>query len=255
MDINTLKFLEGVKKIHLINPGEIEAYDAIPDTDVRKKLSEIIEIDKELKSYKKVILCNTIAHKQTFNKVLDNICSNIVGNTLFKLLLIKMKKPIYLVNYDEDGSGFSRDDYAVKINLSLYETNGNGKSSRQYYYVKDGGSLGTKLKSLSRSIFHEFCHGLHHASGTMASSNTICVNGSNMKDVWEADEELRTITCFSRDPICDHMFDLCQSRQKEEPFLPRYSHKNWPSTKEAELLKCIPESQKFMDGWREYMIS
>jgi hypothetical protein len=39
-----------------------------------------------------------------------------------------------------------------------------------------------------------------------------------MKEVWDHDEELRTITCFNNDPICDHCFDLCQSILKKTNF-------------------------------------
>jgi hypothetical protein len=176
---------------------------------------------------------------------------------MFKILLVKASKAkkIYLVNYDEDGSGFSPTDHAVKINLSLYDSEGVGIPSRQYYYVKEDGALGTKLKSFEQSMFHEFYHGLHYVSRTKITKNVICVKGSNMEDAWGTDEELRTITCFNHDPICDHVFDLCQSITNNTPFQPRYSHHGWPSPEEDALLKSISKSQKFMDSWREYMLA
>ncbi|MDR1333298.1 MAG: hypothetical protein LBJ69_02750 [Holosporales bacterium] len=250
MNFNRELFLENVRKIHLTDSEEMVAYDAIPDTDVRKRLSEIIELDKTLISYKGKTLSNLATHKETFNRALDNVCSNVVGNTMFKLLLVKVSRArkIHLVNYDEDGSLFSPKDYAVKINLSLYDPGGVGIPSRQYYYIKEDGTLGTKLKSLNGSIFHEFCHGLHDVSRTTADKTR---DGT----IWFNKEELRTITCFNHDPICDHVFDLCQSITNGTPFHPRYSHNGWPSRKECDLLKGITESQKFMDGWREYMIA
>ncbi|MDR1289146.1 MAG: hypothetical protein LBJ77_02005 [Holosporales bacterium] len=257
MNINKELFLENVREIHLTSSEEIVDYDAIPDTDVRERLSEIIELDKALVSHRRKTLSNLPTHKEIFNKALDHICSNVVGNTMFKLLLAKAgrTKKIYLVNYDEDGSGFSPKDYAVKINLSLYDSEGVGIPSRQYYYIKKNRTLGTKLKSLEQSMFHEFCHGLHYDSRTTITKNVICAKGSNMEDAWGTDEELRTITCFNHDPICDHMFDFCQSITNGTPFHPRYSHHGWPSLEEDALLKGISGSQKFMDGWREYLVA
>jgi hypothetical protein len=55
--------------------------------------------------------------------------------------------------------------------------------------------------------------------------------------VWTSDEELRTITCFNHDPICDHCSDFCQSILKNEKFLPRYSHGGHSGTDELSAKK------------------
>jgi hypothetical protein len=89
----------------------------------------------------------------------------------------------------------------------------------------------------------------------------ICTS-SELKDVWYEDEELRTITCVDEDPVCDHCFDLCRSISRGEIFRPRYSHKGIRKKKRndpdpsipEELIEGIAASQKFMDGWRGYMI-
>jgi hypothetical protein len=81
-----------------------------------------------------------------------------------------------------------------------------------------------------------------------------------IQDAWRDDEELRTITCFNHDPICDHCFDLCRSILKKEKFFPRYSHGGHSGTSKLGVEKmqkyanCISASQKFMDSWKEYMI-
>jgi hypothetical protein len=248
MEFNTPKFATSIRKIHLTTIQERQAYNSIPGGKARIRLDAFIDYD----------------NNPRISAALDEICNNIVGNTIFRVLMSKMvvnnilnnrgKLMIVEQTRKRQGSGFSHDEFEVRINLSRYEINGIGIASRQYYYIKEDGTLGTKLKSLSGSLFHEFCHGLHHVSGTTAQPSVICPKGSGMRKIWNTDEELHTITCFNHDPICDHCFDLCQSIRKNVPFNPRYSHQGWPSTEEAELLKCIPESKKFMDGWKEYMV-
>jgi hypothetical protein len=154
------------------------------------------------------------------------------------------------------GNGSRYEEYRVYINLSLYEENGTGISSRKYLYIDEKGEIKTKLKSLTGSIFHEFCHGLHDVSGTdVFGIETICTM-HKILGAWSNDEELRTITCFNHDPLCDHCFDLCQSISKNEKFLPRYSHGGCRGTAKLDekYTNCISASQKFMDSWKEYML-
>jgi hypothetical protein len=232
MNFNKELFLENTRNIHLSTPGEIRAYDVIQDEDVREKLDAFIDY----------------GGNSRISAALDEICDNVVGRTMFKVLIPKLQdKHMSIVCRCKDNRGSHYKKCVVYVNLARYEANGTGIPSRQYYYIKEDETLETKLKSLSGSIFHEFCHGLHHVSGTTADRTK---NGT----VWDNKEELRTITCFNHDPICDHIFDFNQSIIKGFPFLPRYSHKGWPSSKEDELLNCILESPKYMDGWKEYMI-
>jgi hypothetical protein len=251
MNFNTQLFIENTKRIHLATTEQSLAFGTISGSEVRHRLSEIIEMDKELMSYKGPQLSNLVSHKQAFNKALDEICTNIVGNTMFKLLLVKVGRTrrIHLVNYDGSGSRFSSEDFAVKVNLSLYDSDGIGIPSRQYYYINQDGTIGNKLKSLTGSIFHEFCHALHEVSNTKIKNCTVCAKGSNMKIVWDHDEELRNITCFNYDPICDHIFGFNQSIIKGLTFLPRYQRLAIVQRKRvAKLYFRVPEIYGQLEG-------
>jgi hypothetical protein len=240
MQFNEIKFSENVQKIHL-NPGKFSTYSAIPDAKVREKLEEFVKYGKNPR----------------FSVALDEICENIVGRTMFKLLITKLqveKELMYIKPYVEDGSKYKKP--VIYVNLSFYEENGTGIPSRKYFYIDEKGEIKTKLKSLTGSVFHEFCHGLHDVSKTKKSHNILCLKKTDFEGTWGNDEELRTITCFEHDPICDHCFDLCQSILKNEKFLPRYSHGGCRGTAKPKekYINCISASQKFMDGWKEYML-
>ncbi|MDR1236081.1 MAG: hypothetical protein LBJ96_03665, partial [Holosporaceae bacterium] len=237
---NEIKFLENVQKIHL-NPEELSIYSAIPDAEVREKLEEFVKYGKNPR----------------FSAALDEICENIVGRTMFKVLITKLKnkkKIMHIEPHDEDGSKYKK--FIVYVNLSFYEENGTGVSLRKYFYLDEKGEIKTKLKSLAGSVFHEFCHGLHDISGTDVHGIKRICTMHKIDDAWRDDEELRTITCFNHDSICDHCFDFCQSFLKNEPFLPRYSHGGCRGTAKPKekYTNCISASQKFMDGWKEYML-
>jgi hypothetical protein len=196
-----------------------------------------------------------------FSKVLDEICENLVGRTMFKILITKMilqHKTMHITHHDGDGSYYEK--YVVYVNLSFYKKNGEGIPSRYYFYLDGKETINTKLKTLAGSIFHEFCHALHDVSETEKTKNIICQDKTDFGSLWGNDEELRTITCFDHDPICDHCFDFCQSILKNELFRPRYTHRGYEGEKEPSmrrLLKyynCISASQKYMDGWMEYVL-
>ncbi|MDR1488618.1 MAG: hypothetical protein LBI26_02670 [Holosporales bacterium] len=89
---NTTKFLDDSQQVHL-NPTENSIFSSISDEDVRKMLDKIIDIDIDtsLDSAKHGKLTNSEADKVIFRKVLDDICRNIVGNTMFKILKTKKK--------------------------------------------------------------------------------------------------------------------------------------------------------------------
>jgi hypothetical protein len=160
MIFNHLKFANAVKKIH-VKPEEIPAYESIPDSEVRKKLDDFIDYGKNPR----------------FSAALDEICENIIGRTMFKVLMTKMMllhKTMHITHHDGDGSYYEK--YVVYVNLSFYKENGTGIPSRYYFYIDEKGEIKLKLKSVAGSIFHEFCHGLHDVSGTHISSkrNVLC---------------------------------------------------------------------------------
>jgi hypothetical protein len=96
----------------------------------------------------------------------------------------------------------------------------------------------------------------------IAKKNVLCMEDTPFKNIWGNDEELRTITCFNGDPICDHCFDLVQSIMKKEPFRPRYAHNkgyrknNIPkdTKNRKKLRKSLSVFQKYMDGCKAYAI-
>jgi hypothetical protein len=196
-------------------------------------------------------------------RALEEICENPVGRTMFKLLMTKLtmqKSMMSIVETHDPNEGRSYEDNKVYINLSFYKENGEGVPSRYYFYINEKREIKLKLKSLAGSVFHEFCHGLHDVSETEKTENIICQDQTEFGSLWGDDEELRTITCFNHDPICDHCFDFCQSILKNKKFLPRYSHGGYigsgkpTTTSLREYYNCIPASQKYMDGWKEYIV-
>jgi hypothetical protein len=257
MKFNEAKFLEKVQKIHLKEARELGIYKSISDAEVRKKLEEFICYDKNPR----------------VSVALDEICKNIVGNAMFKIFMTKMitegilksKDKIKIVEQidKKKGSRYSPDEFEVKINFDRYDPSGTGKPERQYYCLHESGEIQTKLKSLAESLFHEFCHALHDMSEIGMEASVLCLKKTPLEEVWGDYEELRTITCFNSDPICDHCFDFYQAQLTHKPFHPRYAHnigyRSWYSPdvdkqNREKLLRLLSDSQKFMDGWKEYVL-
>jgi hypothetical protein len=249
MNFNETKFLENAQKIHL-KSNEIPIYAAIADADVRAKLDEFVDYGANPR----------------FSAALDEICENLVGRTMFKLLIAKMTKrnqTMRILEHRVEKYGSCYSQNTVYINLNRYELNGSGKAHRQYYGITEEGEVKQKLKSMSGSMFHEFCHALHDISGTLidCDAHNICVS-VELQEVWGEDEEFRTITCHKHDPICDHCFDLMQSILKNKPFLQRCSHNMGYRSSETEkntgkknkLSKHFLKYKDLLEGWREYVL-
>ncbi|MDR2067811.1 MAG: hypothetical protein LBP41_02365 [Holosporaceae bacterium] len=254
MQFNEKEFLEDVQEKHMREKSESDAYAKISDPEVRRKLADFVKYDGN----------------PMISRALDEICANVVGRTMFKVLMAKMKvqkrKSLKIEKIHDPEEGSFYEDGVVYVNF--YESNGAGKNGRYYFYIKkENREIKMKLKSLAGSIFHEFCHALHDISGTHISSekNVLCIDETLFKDIWDDDEELRAICCVDNDPICDHCFDMVQSIMKSELFRPRYSHGGCIDEpglagccpKSVDLSKfedCINASEVFMNGWRKYSI-
>jgi hypothetical protein len=94
MQFNEETFKKNVLDIHL-KPEELSIYYAIPDAEVRKKLGKFIKY----------------GDNQRFSAALDEICENIVGRTMFMVLMTKLqikKKLMYIEHYDDDGSKYKK---------------------------------------------------------------------------------------------------------------------------------------------------
>ncbi|MDR2724288.1 MAG: hypothetical protein LBB25_03755, partial [Holosporaceae bacterium] len=116
MIFNYLKFANAVKSIHL-KPEEILTYESIPDAEVRKKLDDFIDYEKNPR----------------FSVTLDEICENIVGRTMFKMLMTKLMlqhKTMRICEHHNPNKGSYYEDNAVYVNLSFYDASGIGIPSR-----------------------------------------------------------------------------------------------------------------------------
>ncbi|MDR0428445.1 MAG: hypothetical protein LBG86_00195 [Puniceicoccales bacterium] len=247
-------FFHDAESIHLTF-DETWVYSSIQDCDVRKRLDEFVD------------------YAPIFSDTLDDMCENVVGRTLFRLIgtksTIRMNgRKIKLSNYEGKSSVYSRKDFAIMSNRSMFDDDGNGLSSRQYYYVNEKMELNVKSKNISMALFHEFCHALHDMEKISEITEIGELHRSNeiLGAIWDNAEELRTITgCIygtNYDPICDHCFDLCDSIRKEKPFNPRYSHRGYDSETSSRdeererrrLIAYYSESQKIMNGWKKYVL-
>ncbi|MDR1437836.1 MAG: hypothetical protein LBI69_02130 [Puniceicoccales bacterium] len=254
MQFRTEDFFRDAEKVHLTF-DETWAYSQIPDGEVRQQIGEILLFDS------------------VFSKTLDGICENVVGRTLFRLLATKSSlyrggKKMQLRQYEGKVSLYSRKDFSVMTNLAMFDEQGNGLSSRQYYYVNGDGEIDVKSKTISMALFHEFCHALHDMEqlSEMKESGELHRTNAILGEVWDSAEELRTISgCIygvDYDPICDHCFDLCESINRGCPFTPRYSHRGYDSAtpsldeklERSRLLGYHCESRHIMEGWKKYVL-
>jgi hypothetical protein len=222
-------FLNDVKNIHL-KPEELPKFESVQETDVRDKLDEFLEYDTAL-----------------FSKALDDVCNNFVGNTMFRLMMIKLpvgqKVKIIDIGPSEKDYALTKQDgssygaYEVWINLNIYDNSGVGISQRQYYCVDAKGQIVLKLKSMAGSLFHEFTHCLHHVEDTEKYA-IYSKRESLLKDnPWRTKEERRTISGYTEkdeytltdvyDPICDNCFSFCDAMGSNTPYLPRAGHEGY----------------------------
>jgi hypothetical protein len=249
---NREAFLEDVKRIHSLT-------DELVNIDVRRELDNFIDYDELL-----------------FSKALDDICNNVVGKTMFMLLIAK-KSPgmsLRIIDIGPEQSrtkallvnqkGSSYGGYDVWINLNLYDRNGIGIPERQYYCIDEGGNVTLKPKSLAASIFHEFVHCLHDVEDWRMYDRE---RHSPVPEPWTNEEERRTISGYIDpgifDPICDNCFHLYDSVVSERPYLPRIGHCDYRSDtlpkaeqKRRNKLQQLCNSCNFDLAWpKQYILS
>jgi hypothetical protein len=251
---NCEKFVRDTKDRHLTS-SEILIFDGLKHVDVRN----VIDLDGTYE-YDTETFENTADSKVTLRKALDVIYDDIVGQTLLRLLTVKLSgRKIGLVNYSGNGSRYHELSEAVFVNLSLYQSDGSGIPGCQYYSVNPGGKIALKLKSLEQSIFHELVHGLHYISDGKYADTLLCQYGSLMKEIWSYDEELRTITGYMcgrpYDPVCDHVFDYSLHG---DSFCPRYGHVGWRDGDDGSppiLVDNLTSQIRYLKGWEAYELS
>jgi hypothetical protein len=205
MSFNKAAFLEDANKVHL------EVGGTLPVINVRREIDKFIDYDRSL-----------------FSRALDDICSNIVGNTMFTLLMTKLSpgRRLGIIDIgpaetrtvealvDQKGSSYSREIHAVNINLNVYKRSGIGIRARQYYCIDEKGGIALKRKSVPSSLFHEFTHYLHHVEDAEQYERDRTPPDPR-DELWTSKEECRTIAGYIApnifDPICDNCFHLCES--------------------------------------------
>jgi hypothetical protein len=214
---NNMKFLEDVRKVHLQSNEEFAAFNAV--TDVRNRRNDMT-------------LCEFVGDELTLiHRSLDNICANVVGETMFRLLMAKKNpKELKITNIGPQEAkeklvkqlGSSYGNGEVQINLNLYDLAGIGIQERQYYGINANNTQELKPKSVSNSLFHEFTHCLHD----IEDSSDYCRAYNQEDHTWGDHEEMRTIAGYmgTYDPICENCFDLCGATANGTKFLPRIGH-------------------------------
>jgi hypothetical protein len=251
---NEDKFFRDAEALHL-NFEETLVYSRTQDSEVRGRTNDFVDYEPE------------------FQNALDEICSNVVGRTLFRFIVTKAHmrrdgEKIRLVSYGGPVNQYALKEFAVKINLRMFDGDGNGISARQYYYVDGNGEIVPKPKTLAGTIFHEFCHALHdiERTGEIAEGNQLARTNEILAYSWGNDEELRTISGCTLgpryDPLCDHCYELCICLDRGRIFFPRYSHEGHDSAsgereevdKRRKLQAHFSESRKIMEGWRAYVL-
>jgi hypothetical protein len=214
-NFNATAFLEDANKVHLTNP------DTIPDYEVREKLNTFVDY----------------GGNPRFSTALDEICTNVVGRTMFKMLMRKLPSgqmlkitdigPVEALSSLSKQKGSSYENYEVKINLNVYDRYGLGIPEKQYYCI-DKDDITIKLKSIAGSIFHEFTHCLHETED--ATRYALYGAGAPLKgNPWTDKEERRTISGYieadvywpvdTYDPICDNCFHLYDAIAKHTQHL------------------------------------
>jgi hypothetical protein len=248
------KFFRDAEALHL-SFDEALVYSETQDGDVRKRTNDFVDYGPE------------------FAAALDEITSNVVGRTLFRLIVTKARmrkngEKIRLLPYDGSVNQYSLKEFAVKINLRMFNQNGEGVGDCQYYYMDAKGDVVPKAKTLSGTIFHEFCHALHdiERTGEIADGNQLAGTNEILCYTWGNDEELRTIAGCTLgpkyDPICDHCYELCICLDRSRIFFPRYSHDGYDAScgdheeaaRRRKLLAHFSESRVIMNGWRAYVL-
>ena len=247
------KFFRDAEALHL-SFDEALVYSETEDMDVRKRTNDFVSYGPE------------------FAAALDEITSNVVGRTLFRFIVTKARmrrkgERIRLIPYEGSVNQYSIREFAVKINLRMFDVNGEGVRERQYYYVDKGGMVVPKPKTLAGTMFHEFCHALHdlERASEIAEGNRLAKTNEILYWTWGSDEELRTIAGCTLgpkyDPVCDHCYELCVCVDRGRTFFPRYGHDGYDasnseleeSQKRQKMLAHLSESRIIMNGWRDYV--
>lgn len=227
-EFNSKLFIEQAENMHLKDSKVLEQYKSI--TDIRT----------EINSY--------IKHNSVFDKYLDEICENTVGNTMLKLLVANVKaKPTAeqkLINLVQVSGEAAQDQYVpsthtVHINFDLY--NERGINKHRLCGADMSKNLVSTTGTLSEFLFHELCHAFHDISGVLKPTSldksitlSHVYSSISTKHLWSNDEEAYNITgrshdgvSLSFDPISCNMFDMWNSLKMEKSIVQRVFHCSW----------------------------
>jgi hypothetical protein len=138
---NSQLFTEQAERLHLSNQRVLEQYRLI--TDIRKEIDIFVK------------------HEPIFNPYLDEICDNVVGSTMLKLLVANIKakglRPLRIRKGQENQ--FFPDINTVHIAPKLYGPD--GYNTNIFCGINRDGALVEKRLTMCDGIFHELCHAFH----------------------------------------------------------------------------------------------
>jgi hypothetical protein len=223
-EFNSKLFVEQAENLYLKDPIILAHYRSITN------------VKKEIDAYAK--------HEAIFDMYLDEICENVVGNTMLKLMIANAKAqklPTLLKIETGPKNRFSPKKNTVYINPSLYGEDGYKIS--MFYGINRERGLTQKRLTMYDGLFHELCHAFHTCFGKRKSTADYLdavYAGREEKYLWtykqsdrkcENDEEMYIITGYywdsgrSFDPISCNMFDICKHASDNKSIVQRMFHK------------------------------
>jgi hypothetical protein len=223
LQFNTPLFEKEVEDFHLI------------DSEFKDKYYSITDTRKEIDSY--------IKYDNVFSSHLDEICNNIVGNTMVKLLLVHIKnnpESKFEIENSSVENSFCLEKKKLYMNLSRY--NSSGIKDIPQCGINEKEEFIEKKSNITEGLFHELCHALHYISGSVKKKRTtlehIYKHSQVCVSLWQGpgrnDEELYNITGFystetkmNFDPVNCNMFGICDSCQSGSPIIQRVFHKTF----------------------------
>jgi hypothetical protein len=218
-EFNNNLFRSEVESLHLKDNSVLTQYNTIRD------------VRGEINTY--------IRHRTIFDTYLDNICNNIVGNTMMRLLIANVKVRGISGVKIEVGAGddeFDPNSNTVFINPSKYDSV-SGRSLVASCGIDRSRNPVEKYRTIVDVLFHELCHAFHWNSGKLTSSNIrntsviSSIYGMHRSGaLWKWDEEVYNITGYyfgGFDPISCNMYDICKYSSNPDSIVQRIFHVSW----------------------------
>jgi hypothetical protein len=260
-EFNTRLFIRQVTTLHLQDESIKTAYDKMNDIDILKH-----KIHKH------------IFYDDIFAPYIDEICNNLIGNTMLRLLIANMKAKriprITITAGDEDIS----DGGDIIIDLSNYNQD-TGKAESPLCGIDSSDRIVEKYYTIEDTLFHEICHTFHWCSNRQQSDCKLLDDtypDMEEKFLWtydhskdprypEDDEELYNITgCYYKesnltnhmgfDPINCNMYDIYKCFLNKQPIVQRVFHVNYEQYQDVKNLNSLHKIHNFLIGVEVYTV-